>query len=187
MTRRSPGQTLSLPATESLTALLACCAVGVFSGIAAGYLRLHLGMPGHKVLVWMTPIIIARLLSRSPAGMTAGAFSSAMAAVLVGGHFAGAAMHLPMVALGGAVFDAGAGFCERRGLSARWAIPLLGFAAAGANLVLLAKRLLTPLFHSRRFLGISGIEARVVSYAFFGLLAGLAGATAATLLRRRWR
>ena len=54
-----------------------------------------------------------------------------------------------------------------------------------------AKRLLAPVYHHSAILGLSGPLATVLSYALFGLLAGLLGAAlglwAAGLAARRRR
>jgi len=166
----------SLPTAEAVAALLATCAVAFLAGLVAGAVRLGLGLPGHKALVWMAPLVAARLMLRSPVGGSAGALTASLGTMAVGGHLAGAAMHLPVAVLAGGVLDVAVHVVERRRLGAAWAIPLMGLAGLAANLVMLGKRLLVPTFHIHHFLWTSGLAARSLSYAVFGLAAGLVGA-----------
>jgi len=172
-------------AAKSLGAFLAVCAVGVFAGLIAGHVRLHLGLPGHKALFVMAPVVAARLVFRSAAGATGGMLAAALASLATGGQIIGLSSHLPFAAAAGCVLDGTIGLAERRRLGVLWAITLTGLAGAAANLVMLAERLLTPLFQWHAFLGLSGQGARLLSYAVFGLLAGLLGAGLAAVIRRR--
>jgi hypothetical protein len=174
------------PATAAaLEGLLGAVAVGVLAGLAAAHMRLHAGLPGHKALLWMAPIIAARLVFPSAAGATAGAVSAALAALAAGGNLAGGATGLPAVGLAGMLLDGAIGLAERRRLSAAWMVPLVGLAGMAANGVMLAKRLTAPLLNSHEALGLGGIGGRLASYAAFGLAAGLLGAAVGHLVRRR--
>jgi len=178
----------SLPAAYSVRAVLACGAVGVLAGILAGHVRLGLGLPGHKALVWMTPVVFARLVFGSPAGGTTGAVTAGFTTMALGSRFAGAAAHLPMAGLAGAIIDLAVGFGERRRLGRAWGVVLVGGAGLAANLVMLGKRLMAPLGHSHALLGAGDLPVRLISYAAFGLAAGLAAALlalAAAGARRR--
>ena len=159
-----------------LRMLLTSAAVGALAGLICAHARLHLGLPGHKALLWLAPIVAARLLGRHPVGATAGASAAACASLASGGNLAGGAMFLPLVALAGAVLDAIVAFAERWRLGPWRLIPLLGLGGLAANLLCAVKRLLVPLRAHHLILGISGPFATVLSYAFFGLLAGLIGA-----------
>ncbi len=173
---------------EAAERLAGCAAVGLLAGLAAGHVRLHLGLPGHKALFWMVPVVAARLVLRSPGGAAAGAVAAGFTALAVGGRFAGAAGHLPVAVLAGGVLDVAIGWAERHRLGPLWTVPLVGAAGVAANLVMLAKRLMGPLFEWHQVLGLTGGPARLVSYAAFGLVAGLAGAAiafAALRLRQR--
>lgn len=175
-----------VPTAEAVAALLATCGVGLLAGLAAGGVRLGLGLPGHKALVWMAPLVAARLVFRSPLGGSAGALAASLGTMAAGGHLAGAAMHLPVAVLAGGVLDVAVHFIERRRLAAMWAVPLMGLAGLAANLVMLGKRLLVPSFQVHHFLWTSGLAARCLSYAVFGLAAGLVGAGLGwAMLRRR--
>jgi len=180
----APGRSSSLASVEAVERFLACAAVGVLAGIAAAHVRLHLGLPGHKALLWMVPVIAARLVFPSMAGATAGAVSAALATLAAGGNLAGDAMGFPIVGLAGMMLDAAVGLAERRRLRAAWRIPLVGFAALVANLVMLGKRLASPLFASHQVLWSTGLEARLISYAVFGLASGLLAATLAHFVLR---
>ena len=180
-------QAASLPTAEAVAALLATCAVGLLAGLAAGSVRLGLGLPGHKALVWMAPLVAARLILRSPVGGSAGVLAVSLGTMAAGGHLAGAAMHLPVAVLAGGVLDVAVHVIERRRLAAVWAIPLMGLAGLAANLVMLGKRLLVPSFQVHHFLWTSGLAARCLSYAVFGLVAGLVGAGVGWAIARRRR
>jgi len=172
-------------AAESLGAFLAVCAVGLLAGLITAQVRLHLGLPGHKALFVMAPVIAARLVFRSAAGATGGMVAAALASLAAGGQMIGASAHLPIAALAGCLIDAVIGLAERRRLAAHWTIVLTGLAGAAANLVFLGERLLTPLFQSHSLLGLSGLDLRLLSYPVFGLIAGLLGAGIAEVVRRR--
>lgn len=175
-----------ISAGEQWRRLLACAAVGVLAGVAASHARLHLGLSGHRALLWMVPVIVARLTLRSPIGATAGGLAAACTALGVGGHLAGGPAHLALIGLAGALLDAAIGFAERRSLAACWMIPLLGCAGALANLVCFGKRLVSPTLLKPHLLTVgSGTWGTLASYAFFGLFAGLLGAALGHYLRRR--
>jgi len=175
----------SLWAAGSLGALLAVCGVGLLAGIASAHVRLHLGLPGHKAVLWMTPVIAARLLFRSRVGATGGTLAATFASMASGGPLGAAAAGLPIAGLAGALLDLGIDFVERHRFGAGWSILLVGLAGAGANVAMLGRRLLWPLFESHVLVGTGGIGGRLVSYAVFGLLAGLLGAALARVLARR--
>jgi len=172
-------------AAESIKAFLAVCAVGVLAGLVAGQVRLHLGLPGHKAIFVMAPVIAALLVFRSAAGATGGLVAAALASLATGGQVISLSTHLPFAAAAGGVLDVAIGLAQRRGWGAMGMVFWAGLAGAAANLVLLAERLLTPLFQSHALLGLTGLGARLVSYAAFGLLAGLVGAGLAAVIRRR--
>jgi hypothetical protein len=160
--------------------------VGIGVGVLMSCGRLHLGLPGHRALLWMVPIVVARLLTRCPVGGTGGTLAAALTSLALGGRFAGGFIQLPMVVFAGAVLDLAAGLAERRRLSARWAIPLLGVGGAAANLLCFFKRLAAPAGPGmHRVLGASHVWTDLGLYAIFGLTAGLLGAAAAYLLKRR--
>jgi len=177
-------------AAAGAPALLGCAAVGLLAGLMTAFmdsLHLGLGLPGHKVLFWMPPLIIARLLLAHPIGATAGAGTTAIACLGCGAHLAGSAAYTPLIILAGCVLDAAAGLAERRRLAAWLVIPLLGAAGAGGAMLCAVKRLLAPLLKTHLLLGaIPDPAASVIIYAFFGLVAGLLGAAIATgVLRLR--
>ena len=109
---------------------------------------------------------------------------AACASLAVGGHLAGGILFLPLVAVAGVVLDVAVAFADHRQLAAYWLVPLMGLAGMAANLVCCFKRLLVPLRAPHLVLGLSGGWACLVSYAVFGLLAGLTAAALAILARR---
>jgi hypothetical protein len=78
----------AVSAAGSVGAFLAVCAIGAMAGLAAAYLRLHLGLPGHKAALVMVPVIAARFVFRSAAGATGGMLAAALASLAPGGRLA---------------------------------------------------------------------------------------------------
>ena len=155
----------------------------MLAGVAAAHIRLGLGMPGHKAMFWIIPVLLARLAYRHPLGATAGAGAAACTSLALGGHLAGQALFLPLVAAAGAVLDTAVLFAERRKLGIFWLIPVLGVAGTAANGLCLVKRMLAPRPHMHWLLGLSDPWASVVSYAAFGLLSGLTAAILVGIVR----
>ena len=173
----------SLAAAAGAPGLLGCVGVGLLAGLLTAFmdsLHLHLGLPGHKVLFWMPPLIIARLVLRHPIGATAGAGATAIACLGCGANIAGGPAYVPLIVLAGSVLDAAAGLAERRRLSFWLVIPLLGAAGAAGAMLCAVKRLAEPLLKTHLLWSlIPDPAASVIIYAFFGLLAGLLGAAIA--------
>jgi len=183
-TDRKPG----IITADRINRLLASAAVGVIAGVLTANVRLHLGLPGHKALLWMTPIIVARLLTRFNAGATIGSLFAGGASLMVGGHIAGGWLGTPILGLAGLVADLMITFVERKRASFPAAVLIIGAGGAIANLLCLAKRLLMPAGIAPHFLfGLSGLWFKFVSYAFFGFAAGAIGALLARLIQRKQR
>lgn len=186
LTERKAGLWSRLLSAEQLRMLLITGVLGVAVGLLMSQVRLHLGLPGHKALFWMIPIVTARLLTRCPVGVTAGTLATAFTSLAMGGHFAGGVVGLPAVGFAGILLDAVIVFAERRHLAAQWTIPLLAVGGALANLLCLFKRLAAPVGPNSHYLwNMSWPWADVASYAFFGFCAGLVGSGLATIARRR--
>jgi hypothetical protein len=175
----------SAQAAAVIKALLASVAIGAVVTVVTDQVRLHLGLPGHRAILWMAPLVIARVVLGRPLCATASALAAGLTSLATGGHFVGAAVHLPMAAVAGAVLDVAVSLAERWRLSAVWAIPLVGLAGLVANLVMLVERLMGPLFQWHSFLGATGVDARFISHAVFGLAAGLLGAALGYAVTRR--
>jgi hypothetical protein len=170
------GKTRSYNITKAyqLKMLAASAAGGIIAGIVTAYIRLHLGLPGHKVLFWLTPVIVVRLLSRCKAGATTGAFTAALTCFVLGGHLAGGIFGLPLIGFAGIILDVVINSLEKRRTSLFQAIVAISVTSMIANLLCFAKRLLVPAGPSPRFLfGQPGLWSNFFSYAFFGLSAGL--------------
>ena len=166
--------------------LIVPVSVGVLAGLLIVHLRLHLGLPGHKAIFWMTPVLLARLLGDCRAGATVGALAASLTTIGLGGHLAGGAIMLPLVGLAGTLLDVVVGFIEKRKLSIPLTIALISLAAACANLICLTKRLAAPIGASPKYLlGISGLGYDLICYAFFGMLAGFIAASIAYAVRSR--
>jgi hypothetical protein len=164
--------------------LIACTATGVISGLLVAHVRLHLGLPGHKALLWMTPIIFARLLTRSKPGATAGASAAAVTSLGLGANLAGGPWALPLIAFAGAAIDAVVAFLEKHPLPPLLAAPIIGATAMLANLLCFVKRLANPIGAFPHHAAASW-WFRPLCYAAFGLAAGLIAATAAALTHRK--
>jgi len=172
--------------------LLGCIGVGVLAGLGVTFVSrmgLHVGLTGHKVLFWMPMLIVARLVSRHPVGATAGSAATAATCLAFGTNLAGTALFMPLIVLAGSVLDAAAGLAERRHLPVWLIIPLFGAAGMIGATLCAVKRLLAPSVKWHVLLGIPDPAASMISWAFFGLLAGLVGAALATgvirLVRRK--
>jgi hypothetical protein len=174
-----------LATADAIGPLLGACAVGVLAGLASAHVRLHLGLPGHKALILMAPVIFARLVFGSPVGATGGMVAASLASLTAGGNALSVSTHLPLAAAAGAVIDLALGIASRRRMGAAATVLVAGAAGVAANVLFFAERLLSPLFQSHTVFGLSGLDGRFASYAVFGLLAGAIGAAAALLFLRR--
>jgi hypothetical protein len=176
----------SLIGSDGLRGLIVVVSAGVIAGCLSASLRLHLGLPGHKALIWMTPVIIARLLGRCRIGATAGSFTAAFVSLGLGGNLAGGLIGLPLVALAGACIDVSITRLERHETSAVVSIISISSTAMFANLICFAKRLLLPAGLSPHDVFTSaGLIVRPVSYALFGFISGLIAAITAYFITRR--
>ncbi|KPK40050.1 MAG: hypothetical protein AMJ65_10920 [Phycisphaerae bacterium SG8_4] len=171
---------------DGIRGLAISLSVGAIAGCAAAFLKLGLGLPGHKAIIWMTPVIAARLLGRCRIGTTAGAFTAAFVSLGSGGNLAGGLLGLPLVGAAGALVDACILRLENRKASASHTIIAVALAAMLANLICYAKRLLVPVgIAPHDIFGSAAVLLRPTSYALFGLLAGLIAAAGTYLFRRR--
>jgi len=171
---------------DGVRALVISLSVGVIAGCAAATLKLHLGLPGHKAIIWMTPVIAARLLGRCRIGTTTGAFTAAFVSVGLGGNLAGGLLGLPLVGAAGALVDACILKLERCKACALTSILVVALAAMLANLICYGKRLLVPMgIAPHDVFGGATALLRPMSYALFGFLAGLIAAAGTHLFRRR--
>ena len=150
-------------------------AMGIIAGCAASAIRLHLGIPGHKAILWMPIVIACRLLSGCRIGATVGSLSAAAAAYACGGNLAGDMTALPLIAVTGAVLDYFAAMAQRY-RSIWFILPIVATGAMIANMICLTKRLWLPLLVGNHGLsGYSELIYRILSYAVCGLVAGVAG------------
>ena len=168
-----------------LRGLAISLSIGVIAGYLAATLKLHLGLSGHKAIIWMTPVIAARLLGRCRIGTTAGAFTAAFISLGSGGNLAGGLLGLPLVGAAGALIDACILRLEKHKASALTTVIAIAMAAMLANLICCFKRFLTPTGIAPHGILGSTILLRMMSYALFGFLAGLIAAASTHPLRRR--
>lgn len=179
-----PAETILGP--DGVRGLAISLSVGVIAGCAAAFLKLHLGLPGHKAIIWMTPVIAARLLGRCRIGTTAGAFTAAFISLGSGGNLAGGLLGLPLVGAAGALVDACIFKLERCKASALTTVIVVALTAMLANLVCYGKRLLVPAgIAPHDMFGSATALLRPMSYALFGFLAGLIAAAGTYPFRRR--
>ena len=186
-TEKNPGRWSKLTKTLQLQALLTNASAGILAGLVMAHVRLGLGLPGHKAIFWLLPVIAARLLKPHMVGATAGACTAAVTSMALGGHLAGGFILIPLVAVAGGLIDVIMLWSSRLNLSPWMLIPLLGAGGLAANLICAIKRILVPQLSYHHFLGLTGISAQLISYAIFGLLAGLIGATLAVSAARLTR
>lgn len=171
---------------DGVRGLVVSLSAGVIAGCLATSLKFHLGLPGHKALFWMTPVIAARLAGRCRIGTTAGALTAAFVSFGLGGNMAGDAVGLPLIALAAAMIDACIIHLEKRKTSTLAAIVAVAFGAMLANLICCAKRLLIPAgLGPHDIVGGEELFLRLISYGFFGFLAGFIAAASVYLIRRR--
>ncbi len=171
---------------DGVRGLAISLSVGVIAGYLAASLKLHLGLSGHKAIIWMTPVIAARLLGRCRIGTTAGAVTAAFVSLGSGGNLAGGMLGLPLVGAAGAIVDACILRLERCKASALTTVIAVALAAMLANLVCYGKRLLVPAgIAPHDIFGSATVLLRPMSYALFGLLAGLIAAAGTHPFRRR--
>ncbi len=176
----------ALLGSAGLRGLVVSVSVGVIAGCLAASVKLHLGLSGHKALIWMTPVIAARLLGQCRIGTTAGAFTAAFVSLGIGGNLAGGPLGLPLVSAAGALIDACIDRLEKHQASAVTTIVVVAFSAMLANLICCLKRLLAPTgIAPHDILGSAGPLLRPLSYAIFGFLAGLVAAMTSIAVRRR--
>ncbi|MBT3198592.1 MAG: hypothetical protein HN350_01630 [Phycisphaerales bacterium] len=167
----------NLAQTICLRALLFNIGVGMIVGVFTAHVRLHLGLSGHKIVLWLVPVLAARFIWRAPLGATMGTTGAMLASFAMGGNLAGGIPYMALLVLAGGVMDALVTFAQNRGLHPVMTIALLSGGGMCANLLCVIKRLLTPVYNHSVILGLSGPIATIISYAIFGLLAGLIGAT----------
>jgi len=176
----------SIVSSHQLRMLALSLAVGVIAGLFVTHVRLRLGLPGHKALLWMTPVILVRLLGRCKAGTTAGALSAAFTTFVTGGHLAGGVLGLPLIGFAGLMLDVAINLAEKSGQPYLLTIPIVGLTAMFANLLCFVKRLLLPAGPAAHLIfRASGFWFDLSCYAFFGLIAGLVAATLAFLVTYR--
>jgi hypothetical protein len=158
--------------------------VGAAAGAAAAMIRLHLGLPGHKAMFWMPPLLAARLALGRGGEAIAGALAAGEAALLAGGNLGGGMPLLPLLIAVGVVLEAACALLQRWRPAPPAAIALAGLACAGANLLCSVRRIGDTLFAQA---SLAAFTRTAASYAFFGVLAGVAGGTVAMAIARARR
>lgn len=153
-------------------------AIGVLAGIAVALTRMPIHLPGHKILLWVIPVLAARIVTRSHFGASIGALTTAITALCLGGRPGGGIALLPLIIPAGAVLDAAAQFVHRRYFAVWQRIPILGSAGLIANMICFLKRLFDPAGQLHSAANVNDLLIAASSHAFCGFLAGILGATA---------
>jgi hypothetical protein len=157
---------------------LAITAVGILAGVAVACTRMPIHLPGHKAILWMVPVLAARIMTRARAGALIGTMAAAVSALCLGGRLAGGLAFLPLLILAGAALDAGAECAQRRPFAAWQRLLILAAAGLVANIFCFAKRLFDPIGSPLSAANMKQLAQFAASHAVFGLLAGLLGAAA---------
>lgn len=167
--------------------LLTNILVGIAAGALCASMRLGLHLPGHRAMFWLTAVVGVRLMARHRLGATASASAAACMSLALGRNLAGGWLFLPLISAGGALIDTLAGYVDRKSVPLWLVIPLMGLGGVGANLICSIKRLMVPPGAIRVVFGLPFPMGNMVSYAVFGLLAGLVGAMVAVAATKRLR
>ena len=134
----------------------------------------------------MMPLLIARLRGGCKIGTTAGGLFAAVTAYSLGANLAGGALGMPLIGIAGMILDLAVNHIEQHNYSVPGKAVILGFGGILANLVCLSKRMILPEGLGPHFiLGFSGFWFKIFSYAFFGLLSGVASALSMKLINHR--
>ena len=175
--------------SQQFRMLLVSMSVGVMAGLFVAVVRLHLGMPGHKAFLWMTPVLIARLRGGCKIGTTAGGLFAALTVYSMGANLAGGLIGMPLIVLSGMILDWAVNSVEKKKASVARMILMLGLAGVAANLVCLLKRMILPTGLSPHLLfGVSGFWFKLFSYAFFGCASGVVASVVYWFAtRKKWR
>ncbi|HUB24863.1 MAG TPA: hypothetical protein VL992_05485 [Tepidisphaeraceae bacterium] len=152
-------------------------AIGVIAGVLVAWAQLPLHLPGHRVLLWMVPVLAGRMVTGRRLAASVGASATIGTTLLLGGRLAGGVGMAPMIILAGGVVDWVMHVLERRQMSTWRGFLFLAAAGTAANLLCLAKRLLDPAGEIFPVENLQDLMAVASSYAFFGCLAGLIGGT----------
>lgn len=154
--------------------LLLSIAVGAMTGCFIAFVRLKLGMPGHKTFLWLTPVLVARLRGGCKIGTAAGGLAAAVSTYSLGANLAGGLIGMPLIVMAGLMLDGVINTLQKHKIAGPGMIGALTIAGALAGLICLAKRHILPAGLSpHHILGLSGIWFEIASYTFFGALAGV--------------
>ena len=170
--------------------------LGLVSAMAHTWLKLRLGIPGHSTLLWLTPILLGRALTRMRGGATVASTSAALGMFVLRGlgtrwppvvtvatyWMVGPAIDFYLLLL-----DRLAGGA-RRCLTGRLGVVFLAVGGVVGSYAHLASKVGLAVIrpHTPRF-GLAPGLYEMVTYLVFGLLVGLAAYTLASPLLRRGR
>ncbi|MFH0964233.1 MAG: hypothetical protein V2A58_09500 [Planctomycetota bacterium] len=160
--------------------------LGVVAGLAKTYFDPRLGLPGHSVIWWFTPILAAKVLTRSRLAAT-GASVTAGGVIMVLSSGTGRFLAPVEFAASGFAADLllGSGDSLRQPSALRL-FPVAVLSGIVANLARFGfKVLLFSRPGPRWRLDAAGLAWRVGSYVLFGAVCGLLAATIYFLSRRR--
>jgi hypothetical protein len=173
--------------SAAIDGYLSVTAVGVLAGIVVAYARTPVHLPGHKAMLWMVPVLAARLVTRTTAGASVGALATAITTVSLGGRIAGGAAMMPLIIAAGMILDLAVGIAERYRQVLFPGLLLLILAGGIGNLICFSKRVLEPVGSMTAGGNIREMLTVAGWHLFFGLLAGFVGGGAGYWLRGyRW-
>ena len=184
LTERKTTQAHSAVGRSAFALIAISLSAGIVTALVIAHVRLRLGLPGHKALLWMTPLILTRLLTGYKPSASIASVALVTIAFAFGTNLAGGPFGAPLIILAAALLDTVITRLEDRKTSALLQIPLIALAAMAANLICLGKRILlpagivtNPAMHT--------FGAKLFTYALCGFAAGLTAATIAYILKRR--
>lgn len=167
--------------------------LGLVSAVLHTFLKLRLGIPGHAAVLWLTPILVGRCLTRLRAGGTVASTSAALGIFALRGL---SARWPPMLAVAtywavGPALDFYVLLVARLVTGERRLSGAVGLAVAAvggvvANYAHLASKVGLAVIrpHAPR-LGLAPGLYELVTYLVFGLLAGLLAYSLSLPARRR--
>ncbi len=158
---------------DQLRMLLLSISVGAITGLVIAFVRLKLGLSGHKTFMWLTPVLITRLRSGCKIGTAAGGLSTAVTTYSLGANMAGGLIGMPLIVIAGLILDWVISKLQRHKIYGIRMVIILTLAGGLVGLICLAKRMILPAgISATHTLGLSIFWGKMISYLIFGAMAG---------------